>query len=185
MRRGLGWFERGMAPVWFSRLAARCFAPVDGWLGRVSKGRWGFGQVLGAPSLLLVTTGRSSGLTRRSPLLYVPWQGSFAVVGSNFGKDQHPGWTANLLACPEASVVVGGREVAVRARLVSGTERVRLWSAFVAMARSYQAYEQRCDRGLRLFLLEPLAKPSPVPAARSARTERGETSGPVPGGGGR
>lgn len=164
MRRGLGWFGRARAPVWFSRVAASCFAPVDGWLNRVSRGRWGFGQTLGTPALLLVTTGRSSGVLRRSPLLYVPWHGSFAVVGSNFGKPRHPGWTANLLACPEATVVVRGREVPVRARLVEEAERAEIWSAFVALARSYRAYEQRCSRSLRLFLLEPVNHPGPSQA---------------------
>ncbi|MFG2653431.1 nitroreductase/quinone reductase family protein [Streptomyces sp. NPDC048436] len=111
---------------------------------------------MGVPALLLVTTGRTSGVLRRSPLVYVPWQGSFAVVGSNFGKPQHPGWTANLLALPEATVVVRGRGVPVRARLAEGGERAELWSAFVAAARTYQAYEERCGRELRLFLLDPV-----------------------------
>ncbi|MEV8476378.1 nitroreductase family deazaflavin-dependent oxidoreductase [Streptomyces sp. NPDC051173] len=67
-----------------------------------------------------------------------------------------PGWTANLLALPEATVAVRGRDVPVRARLVEGSERAEIWAAFVAMARSYQAYEQRCARNLRLFLLDPV-----------------------------
>lgn len=163
------------APAWASAVAARYFAPVDALLQRVSRARWGFGQTLGAPSLLLITVGRSTGQPRRSPLLYVPYGEGFAVVGTNFGKPSHPGWTANLLACPRATVVTGGREMQVASRLLEGAERERLWARFVAMARSYDAYQQRCARTPRLFLLEPVAS---GPPPRDTAAARGSAAGP-------
>lgn len=55
---------------------------------------------LGLSTLLLTTTGRKSGRPRVSPLLYLHDGDRIALVGSNFGQEKHPAWTANLLADP-------------------------------------------------------------------------------------
>lgn len=110
---------------------------------------------IGAPSLLLTTTGRKSGLPRTTPLIFWRQPGCLYVVGSNFGRGHHPAWSGNLLAEPRAVVTIGGVKVPVLARLTAGAERDQAWSAFEALARTYTAYRARTDREIRVFALEP------------------------------
>ena len=133
-------------------LVGRAYVPLDRWLGRLSRGRL---LALGLPSLILTTTGRRSGEPRTTPLLFARDADAFVVIGSNWGQPGHPGWSANLLANPEASVQVGGEHIAVRGRLVEGAERDRLRELLLQVWPAYAAYERRAQgRNLRLFRLE-------------------------------
>lgn len=105
--------------------------------------------------LLLTTTGRKSGLPRSNPLMYVERDGSFWVMGSNFGQDHHPAWTSNLLAEPSATVQVGGRTIPVTARLAREDERRDLWPQLTAAYPAFDAYTGWTDRGFRVFELQP------------------------------
>ncbi|HEY0697805.1 MAG TPA: nitroreductase/quinone reductase family protein [Micromonospora sp.] len=138
---------------WFATVG-RALVPVDRLVGRLTRGRV---VALGLiPSLVLTTTGRRSGQPRSNPLLYVRDGDAFVVVGSNWGQAQQPGWVLNLLADPTATVDVSGRRVPVRAALVTGEERDRLWRLLVASWPAYQTYLTRAGgRQLRVFRLEP------------------------------
>jgi len=67
-----------------------------------------------APVLMLTTTGRRSGAPRTTPLLYAQDGEDLVIVGSNWGQQHHPAWSANLLAHPEAEVQVGRHSRQVR-----------------------------------------------------------------------
>jgi deazaflavin-dependent oxidoreductase (nitroreductase family) len=136
-------------------VVGRAYVPFDRWVGKVSRGRLvALGQ-RDLPSLLITTTGRTSGRPRSNPLLYAPDGDSFVVIGSNWGQAQHPGWSANLLANPAATIVVRGQEINVRARLVEGEERARLRGLLLKVWPGYAAYEKRAQgRTLRIFRLE-------------------------------
>ena len=139
---------------WFARLA-RPLVPLDRALGRLTRGRFVAFGLPGLPSLLITTTGRRSGEPRSNPLLYAPDGEAFVVMGSNWGQQHHPAWTANLLANPEATVTVDGQQIPVRARLVSGSERARLRELLLGVWPGYAGYERRSGgRDLRLFRLE-------------------------------
>jgi deazaflavin-dependent oxidoreductase (nitroreductase family) len=135
---------------------APLLVPADRVVGRLTGGRV---VALGlVPSLMITTIGRRSGEPRHNPLLYVPDRDAFVVVGSNWGKTAHPAWALNLLADPRATVTVGGRRIAVRARLVRGPERERLWGMLTRAWPAYRAYVDRSGgRDLRIFRLEPAA----------------------------
>ena len=138
---------------WFAALGRR-LTPVDRWVQRRTRGRW---SVIGPrvlPELLLTTTGRRSGLPRTQPLLYVRDGAGYVVIGSNWGQAHHPAWSGNLLANPDAMVTVGGAAVPVRAVLVEGPERERLWQMMLAMWPGYTVYESRSGRHIRVFRLE-------------------------------
>jgi hypothetical protein len=53
-------------------------------------------------------------------------------AGSNWGQTHHPSWSANLLALPEAEIVVDGERHHIAARLVTDEERAQLWPRFDA-----------------------------------------------------
>jgi deazaflavin-dependent oxidoreductase (nitroreductase family) len=118
---------------------------------------------IGAPTLLLTTTGAKSGLPRTSPLLYAHHGDArhgdarhgdqLLVIGSNFGQERHPAWTGNLLAHPNAVVTMGGKDIAVTARQLSGQERQGAIDSFIALSGVYAAYLQRTDREIRVFAL--------------------------------
>jgi deazaflavin-dependent oxidoreductase (nitroreductase family) len=139
---------------WFA-VVGRAYVRVDRLLGRVSKGRFvALGQKE-LPSLLITTVGRSTGKLRTQPLLYVPDGDAFVVIGSNWGQPNHPSWSANLLAHPDATLTLGGVEIPVCGRLVDGAERERLRGLLLQMWPAYVTYEQRAPgRRLRIFRLE-------------------------------
>jgi deazaflavin-dependent oxidoreductase (nitroreductase family) len=141
---------------WFAR-AGRKLVPLDLAMQRRSAGRLSLLCMAGLPSLLLTVTGHRSGLPRSVPLLYAPHGEELLVVGSNWGRRRHPAWSANLLAHPEAVAWVGGRQVRVRARLVGGDERERLWRTVLRAWPAYETYAEWADgRELRLFVLTPI-----------------------------
>ncbi|MEV6305479.1 nitroreductase family deazaflavin-dependent oxidoreductase [Actinoplanes sp. NPDC051861] len=133
---------------------ARSLVTVDRWLGRVTRGRV---VALGmAPSLILTTTGRKSGLPRSQPLQYVRDGDDFVIIASNWGGEKHPAWSYNLRSNPDARITLGGREIPVTAREAQGDDRDRLWQLVVDQWPGYAAYRVRAShREIRLFRLTP------------------------------
>lgn len=108
------------------------------------------------PSLLLTTTGAKTGLERESPLACVPdGQSGWWVVGSNFGQEKHPAWTANLLANPEATVSYRAVSVRVRADLLDDEAKARVWPQLTAVWPAYDDYVESSGRNIRVFHLVP------------------------------
>ena len=132
-------------------------APVaDRFVSKISGGRHTAVGIV-VPTLILTHIGRKSGRRYDSPLMYLPLDGNFVVAGSNWGRAEHPGWSDNLLAHPDATVVVGGETLAVRARLASAQERRHLWAQLAENWPPFTTYAKRAgDREIRVFVLEPL-----------------------------
>lgn len=133
----------------------RWFGPkADPWLFHKTRGRAALR--LGFPEVLLTTTGAKSGLPRVMPLIYVRDGDDFMVVGTNFGQHCHPGWTANLLAHPDAFIEVGPERLPVTGELADQATWERLWPRFVAIYPGYANYLARCaPRKPRMFRLSP------------------------------
>ena len=141
----------------FTAIYRRVGPVMDPVLMRWTKGRIAT-RVYGFPALLLVTTGVKSGQRRTSPLLYVRDDDAFVVVGTNFGTEHHPGWTANLLGTPRAEIMVGSDTLPVTASLVDSATFDRLWPRFSALYSGYDRYrELLTHRTPRMFRLEPTA----------------------------
>ncbi|MEU1532597.1 nitroreductase family deazaflavin-dependent oxidoreductase [Streptomyces fagopyri] len=137
----------------FARVAPHLVPAVDRAVHRLTRGR----VLLSArmlPGVVLTARGARSGLVRRTPLACVPEgaeAASWLLVGSNFGRAEHPAWTANLLAHPDAEVSWKGTDIAVTARLLAGEERDAAWRAALAFWPPYATYQARVDREIRLF----------------------------------
>ena len=116
-------------------------------------GRYTLLGPIGAPTLLLETTGAKSGLARVSPLLYGRDGERLIVVGSNFGQAHHPAWTGNLLAHPEATVIMGGQRIPVRAERLTGAAASAAYRRMAELASVYDVYRGRTDREIRVFAL--------------------------------
>jgi len=130
----------------------RFLVPLDRQLLRLTKGKYPLFGPTALPPLLLTTTGRKSGLPRETALNYLRDGDRLLILGSNFGQQQHPAWTSNLLAHPAATVAIGGVEVPVRANLLEGPDRDEALRRFLAYPM-YRSYRTRTERDLRLFAL--------------------------------
>jgi len=125
---------------------------------------WRDGRVMaalyGLPILALHSTGAKSGQPRVSMLVYVRDGDDVMLVGTNFGQPKHPGWTANLLAHPDAAVVIGPVRLPVHAELVDDATWQEMFPRFVAVYPGYANYLGRRE-GLmpRMFRLTPVAPP--------------------------
>jgi deazaflavin-dependent oxidoreductase (nitroreductase family) len=137
----------------FSWLGPRVFAPLDTWLYPRLHGAVVSAGPPVLPMLLLTTTGRTSGRPRSVPLLYLERGDAFVVVGSNWGRAWHPGWTENLLANPCAVVQVGRRREDVNAHAATPAEKAELWPLLVELCPVWQTYATWSGRDLRVFVL--------------------------------
>jgi len=133
----------------------RTAMPLDRKVLIRSNGRRTLLGPIGAPTLLLETTGRKSGQPRVSPLLFARDGGDVIVVGSNFGQAHHPAWTGNLLASPAATVITAGTRIPVTAVLLEGEEARSAYQRMVEVTTVYAEYRGRTNREIRVFRLVP------------------------------
>jgi len=147
--------QRMAGSSWFRAVGPKVVPPLDRVLNKVSGGRFVVSSVM-LPSLVLTTIGAKSGLPRDAPLATLPDDdGSFYVVGSNFGRDHHPAWTGNLIANPAAKVAYRGKKLDVTAHLLDAAEKEALWPRLVENWPTYDRYVEVSGRDLRVFRLVP------------------------------
>jgi len=138
--RGLRWAGKLNVPIY--RLSGGRL------LSKVGKG----------PVLLLTTTGRKSGEPRTAPVLYLAHGEAMILIDTNGGNEKLPGWSYNLRATPRAEVEVGGRKLAVTARVAEGAERAELWRASVDQYAGFDDYVKWLKRTPSVWVLEPASK---------------------------
>jgi deazaflavin-dependent oxidoreductase (nitroreductase family) len=145
-----------LAGTTFGSWAIRSLTPLDRRVLTRSNGKYTVLGPIGAPTLLLTTRGRKSGLERTTPLLYArAAPDRLIVVGSNFGQEHHPAWTSNLLADPQVTVTIAGTAVPARATQLHGADADRAFGQLAEEIPVYAAYKQRTDRRIRVFELTP------------------------------
>ncbi len=140
----------------FRSYGPRMMPPIERFAARVT-GRRGepLSRVI-VPSLRLHTTGARSGEPRETLLMCCPLDdGTILVTGSNFARAEHPAWSWNLLAHPDAEIDYRGRTIPVRAELVPDAEREEIWRLLEANWPGYRGYERTAGRRLRIFRLVP------------------------------
>ena len=109
----------------------------------------------GVHTLVLATTGRRTGIPRRTCLIYGTAGEDFVVVASKGGADDHPAWFQNLRADPSVGVQVGSRRFTARARAASPAERELLWPGMARIFPLYDEYAQKTNREIPIVLLTP------------------------------
>jgi deazaflavin-dependent oxidoreductase (nitroreductase family) len=115
------------------------------------------GTLDGKPCVILTSKGRRTGKLRKSPLMRIEHDGTYAVVASMGGAPQHPVWYHNLLDSPVATLQDGPTVHVVRAREVTGDEKARWWAQAVEVWPSYDDYQASTDRDIPVIVLEPEA----------------------------
>ncbi|MEU8761157.1 nitroreductase family deazaflavin-dependent oxidoreductase [Streptomyces sp. NPDC048659] len=159
---GLRMMQKVSSTRTFAKVAPHFIPAMDKAVHRLTRGK----VMLSArmlPGVVLTAKGAKSGQPRVTPLACMPEpaDGTWLLVGSNFGRPGHPAWTGNLLAHPDAEVSWRGESFPVRARLLTGEERAAAWRAALEFWPPYAAYQARIDREIRLFRLTrtPAAPP--------------------------
>lgn len=109
----------------------------------------------GLPVVIYTTRGNKSGKLRKTPLMRVEHDGSYAMVASKGGAPEHPVWYHNVKADPAAVMVQDGPEpFDAHAREVTGDERALWWKRAVAAYPSYADYQKSTDREIPVFVVE-------------------------------
>jgi deazaflavin-dependent oxidoreductase (nitroreductase family) len=137
-------------------LFSKVLRHLDDLVGRLTRGGTSAPEVLaGLPVIDVVTTGRKSGLPRRSHLIAVPIDGTLALLGTNFGQPSTPAWVLNLEADPHTTVSYRRRTIEASARAATEDEKARVLAGSAQVYSGYLKYQQRITgRRLRIFLLE-------------------------------
>jgi F420H(2)-dependent quinone reductase len=85
----------------------------------------------------------------------VEHNGSYAMVASQGGAPTHPLWYHNVVANPRVVLQDGSMTKDMVAREVSGEERAHWWERAVAAYPPYAEYQQKTDRLIPVFVLDP------------------------------
>jgi len=111
----------------------------------------------GLPTLLLSVTGRKSGKTFSTPLVFFKDGDAYVVVGSDGAARRDPQWWKNLQVNPVSSVRDGRSKLEVRATLAIGAERERLWELGKSVNPMWSKYQTRTERELPVVVLTPVS----------------------------
>jgi deazaflavin-dependent oxidoreductase (nitroreductase family) len=138
-----------------SWLFARLLHRIDRPIFRLTRGRHTFTSLAsGLPVVMLTTTGARSGKVRTVPVLGLPTEGGIAVIASNWGQRDNPGWYYNLCAHPEGEASVNGETYPFQADEAEGDERSRIWESGVRIYPGWPKYERRAsNRRIHVFVL--------------------------------
>lgn len=126
-------------------------------LGRV-------GNTVGSmPVVELHAVGRKSGKTRMT-MLTTPLHkdGSYVIVASKGGDDRDPEWYLNIVANPDATLVIeNGIRVDVTARTATAIEKAEMWPKIVDAYKGYANYAKKTDRDIPVVICEPRTPSQP------------------------
>jgi deazaflavin-dependent oxidoreductase (nitroreductase family) len=111
----------------------------------------------GLPVIIVTNLGAKSGKIRKTPLMRVEHDGRYAAVASKGGAPEHPVWYYNLVTHPEVELQDGPVKQDMVARQVTGDEKAAWWERAVAAYPPYAEYQEKTDREIPVFVLEPAA----------------------------
>ncbi|MFB7668670.1 nitroreductase family deazaflavin-dependent oxidoreductase [Kitasatospora sp. NPDC056138] len=109
----------------------------------------------GMPVVILTTLGARSGKIRKTPLMRVEHEGTYAVVASMGGAPRHPVWYHNVVADPRVELQDGPEHRDMTAREVGEGEKRLWWARAVEAYPDYAQYQEKTDRAIPVFVLEP------------------------------
>ncbi|WP_109005544.1 nitroreductase family deazaflavin-dependent oxidoreductase [Streptomyces rishiriensis] len=112
----------------------------------------------GLPVVILTTLGAKSGKIRKSPVMRVEHDGSYAAIASAGGAPKHPVWYLNAVADPRVELQDGPVRQDMLAREVTGDEKAVWWARAVEAFPPYAEYQEKSDREIPVLVLEPAAQ---------------------------
>ncbi len=140
-----GEYEPGTS-AW-SRKQTELYEATDGRKANTLRGR---------PIIVLTSVGAKSGKLRKIALMRVEHDGVYAVVASKGGDPKPPTWYYNLKANPHVELQDAATRLDYTAREVTGDEKAIWWARAVEAWPDYAKYQEKTDRAIQVFVLEPL-----------------------------
>ena len=110
----------------------------------------------GRPVIVLTSVGAKTGKLRKTALMRVEHDGVYAVVASLGGSPKHPVWYFNLRKEPHVELQDGAVKRDYLAREVTGDEKAVWWARAVEAWPDYAKYQQKTERQIPVFVLEPM-----------------------------
>ena len=114
------------------------------------------GDMKGRPVIVLTSVGAKSGKIRKTQLMRVEHDGTYAVVASLGGAPEHPVWYYNLKANPHVELQDLATKRDYTAREVTGDEKTVWWDRAVEAWPEYANYQKKTSRQIPVFVLEPV-----------------------------
>ena len=131
----------------WAREQAELYEATDGAEGNEMRGR---------PVIILTSVGAKSGSLRKTALMRVEHEGVYAVVASLGGAPKHPVWYFNIVKQPHVELQDGAAKHDYLAREVTGAEKSVWWERAVATWPDYAKYQEKTNRPIPVFVLEPM-----------------------------
>ncbi|MEV0459300.1 nitroreductase family deazaflavin-dependent oxidoreductase [Catellatospora methionotrophica] len=111
--------------------------------------------IMGKPVVVVTMRGAKSGKIRKTPLMRVEHDGSYALVASVGARPSNPDWYHNLVAHTDVMLQDGPVRRAYTVRLATGEERRVWWDRAVAAFPTYADYQRKVTREIPVFVLDP------------------------------
>jgi F420H(2)-dependent quinone reductase len=124
-------------------------------LYEATNGREG-GTLNSKPVIILTFKGAKSGKIRKTPLMRIEHDGTYAVVASNGGAPTHPVWYCNIVANPLVELQDGALKHEMLVREVFGEEKNGWWKRADDAWPDFPAYRARAGREIPVLVIEPL-----------------------------
>ena len=106
--------------------------------------------------IVLTSVGAKTGKLRKTALMRVEHDGVYAVVASLGGAPKHPVWYFNITKNPHVELQDGPDKSDFLAREVTGDEKTVWWERAVEAWPDYAKYQEKTDRQIPVFVLEPM-----------------------------
>ncbi len=106
------------------------------------------------PMLLVHTIGRRSGREYITPMRCLPEVGHWFIFASAHGSDRHPDWYRNLVATPNLTIEIGTETIPVRATVLEGEERERVFAIQSARFPSFATMQAKLARTIPVVRLD-------------------------------
>lgn len=106
------------------------------------------------PMLLLHTIGARSGKEHIVPMRCLVDGDVLYVFASAHGSQRNPDWYHNVVANPEFTIEMGTETIPVRATVVQGAERARIFARQAARFPVFASYQQTLERTIPVVRLD-------------------------------
>jgi deazaflavin-dependent oxidoreductase (nitroreductase family) len=110
----------------------------------------------GRPVIVLTSLGARTGHLRKTALMRVEHDGTYAVVASLGGAPTNPNWYHNLVQDPHVELQDGATKRDYLAHEATGDEKALWWARAVETWPDYANYQLKTDRQIPVFVLDPM-----------------------------
>lgn len=151
---------KGLDKPWVPTLI-KYMSKANVWIYRRTDGRvggtWRVGAGFRKPVklALLSHTGRRSGTTYTTPLLFLRDGDRMVFVASQGGLPKHPQWYLNLVATPQCTVQVRSETRHMVARTAEPAERAELWPRLNELYADFDSYQSWVEREIPVVICDP------------------------------